>query len=332
MTLSEFLNEWHNDSPTIRVKTSGSTGVPKTMLAEKKRMEASARMTCDFLNLRSGDKALLCLPLDYIAGKMMVVRSLVRKLQLISIQPSRHPFANLSEAPDFVAMTPMQVASTFEIPDEMRIFRKTKHVIIGGGSIDAILEKKLMECPNAVWSTYGMTETLSHIALRRISGENATSWYSPLPGIEVSLSERSTLCIDASMLHDGILETNDIVELDASNGQFRILGRTDNVINSGGVKIQIEEVEERLHALCPSVQFMLTSCPDSILGEKCVLLIQKSTDEMAKKKIIHSIGELPRYWRPKSIVTIDALPMTETGKPNRAAAKALAIDSVQEPL
>ena len=107
MTLSEFLNEWHNDSSTIRVKTSGSTGVLKIMLVEKKRMEASARMTCDFLNLHSGNKALLCLPLDYIAGKMMVVRSLVRELQLISIQPSRHPFADLNEIPDFIAMTPM---------------------------------------------------------------------------------------------------------------------------------------------------------------------------------------------------------------------------------
>lgn len=324
MTLSEFLNEWQSDSTTVRVQTSGSTGAPKTMLAEKARMMASAQMTCDFLNLSPGDKALLCLPLDYIAGKMMVVRSIVRQLQLICVQPSRHPFAEVTDIPDFAAMTPMQVMATLENTDEMAKFCQTKHVIIGGGSINAELEQSLRKCPNAVWSTYGMTETLSHIALRRISGESATTWYSPLPGIEVSLSERGTLSINAPMLHDGTLETNDIAEFDES-GRFRILGRTDNVINSGGVKIQIEIAEERIRSQSPSIPFMLTSCPDPTLGEMCVLLIPKTTDETEKTNLLHSIGKLPRYWQPKKLIIIDSLPETETGKPDRAKAKLLAM-------
>ena len=168
MTLQDFISEWHNEAPTVKVRTSGSTGTPKEMLVEKERMVNSARMTCKFLNLKRGDKALLCMPVDYIAGKMMVVRSIVAEMELISVEPSAHPLAGLISIPDFAAMTPMQVARTFENADEMSIFQKIRCVIIGGGAIDHSLENKLKDCPNAVWSTYGMTETLSHVALRSL--------------------------------------------------------------------------------------------------------------------------------------------------------------------
>ena len=323
MTLQEFLAEWHSASPFVKVRTSGSTGTPKEMLVEKVRMENSARMTCEFLGLNHGDKALLCMPLDYIAGKMMVVRSIVAGMQLISIEPSSHPLSQLDTTPDFAAMTPMQVARTFENADETDIFRQIRCVIIGGGAIDHTLEEKLQSCPNAVWSTYGMTETLSHIALRRVSGPDASLWYTPLKGIRLSLSAESTLVIDAPMLHEGTLHTNDIVEMD-SEGCFRIIGRRDNTINSGGVKIQIEEVEERLHNACPSALFIITSRPDPVFGEAIVALLPKTTDEMAKKLFSQAIATLPRYWQPKHIIEVDSLPLTGTGKPDRAKAKAIA--------
>ena len=323
MTLQDFISEWHNEAPTIKVRTSGSTGVPKEMLVEKERMVNSARMTCKFLNLKRGDKALLCMPVDYIAGKMMVVRSIEAEMELISVEPSAHPLAGLISIPDFAAMTPMQVARTFENADEMSLFQKIRCVIIGGGAIDHSLENKLKDCPNAVWSTYGMTETLSHIALRRISGQSATQWYTPLEGIRISQADNFTLTIDAPSLHEGTLHTNDLVEVNDKK-QFRIIGRCDNTVNSGGVKIQIEEVEERLKASCPSTPFIITSRPDPVFGEIIVALLLKSTDKLKKKAFIEATLTLPRYWRPKHIIEVDELPLTETNKPDRAKARELA--------
>ncbi len=330
MQLTEFLTEWNSTRAVVRLRTSGSTGKPKEMLVEKKRMEASARMTCDFLGLTSQDKALLCMPLDYIAGKMMVVRSLVCGMSLLIVEPSRHPLANLKEVPTFVAMTPMQVRNTLETPDEMSLFCQIRNVIIGGSAIDASLEQRLRLCPNAVWSTYGMTETLSHVALRRVSGDNATLWYTPLSGVTLSQTSEGTLCIDAPKLHDGLLSTNDIVEMNAA-GQFRFLGRKDNVINSGGVKIQIEEVETRLleaismRYAVTEQSFMITASPDTIFGEAVTLLLPISLDEAMKSVILGSLDTLPRYWRPKRILDVPSLPRTTNGKLDRATAKLMAV-------
>ena len=239
MDLQDFLNDWHNGSPTVPVHTSGSTGAPKPLRVEKRRMEASARLTCDFLGLAPGDTALLCMPLDYIAGKMMVVRSLVRGLRLVSVKPSSRPLAGLDEAPVFAAMVPMQVACSLHCAKERRLLMGIRHLIIGGGAVDKALEKELRSFPNAVWSTYGMTETLSHIALRRLSGPDADSWYTPFTGVGVSLGADGCLVIDAPLVCDGTLHTNDFAELHPDGRRFRILGRKDNVINSGGVKIRM---------------------------------------------------------------------------------------------
>ena len=199
ITLEAFLEEWHNDSPYVKVQTSGSTGAPKPMLVEKRRMLASARRTNDFLGLKPDDTALLCMSLDYIAGKMMVVRSLERGLRLVSVEPSGHPLAsdNINGQLDLVAMVPMQVYNSLQVPEERERLKQIKHLIIGGGAIDEALAEELKDFPHDVWSTYGMTETLSHIALRRINGEEASDWYTPFPSVEVSLSEDGCLVIDA---------------------------------------------------------------------------------------------------------------------------------------
>lgn len=136
MTLDEFYAEWNNGSDKILVHTSGSTGTPKPMMVKKRRMEASATITCDFLKLKAGDTALLCMPLDYIAGKMVVVRSIVRKLKLISVKPSGHPLQGLTEAPVFAAMIPMQVYNSLNVPEEKELLMQVKHLIIGGGAVD----------------------------------------------------------------------------------------------------------------------------------------------------------------------------------------------------
>ena len=359
MTLEDFLSEWNNDSDRVLVHTSGSTGKPKPMMVEKKRMLNSARITCDFLGLKPGDSALLCMSLDYIAGKMVVVRSIERHLHLISVSPSGHPLKdiNLKDANGkdvngeitFAAMVPMQVYNTLQVPEERERLTHIRHLIIGGGAIDASLEKELRSLPGniAIWSTYGMTETLSHIALRRINGDEASEWYQPFDSVKISQTDEGCLVIDAPLVCAETLVTNDIVEIEpyiynkvenheevgkhnkVEKLRFRIKGRKDNVICSGGIKIQIEEVEALLkpHLEKP---FMIAKKKDEKFGEIAVLL----TEDEDLKKVEATIRRLlsgksddsnkssesksHKYWIPREYLHVDHLPLTETGKPKRS--------------
>ena len=316
MTVEEFLAEWHNDSPTVLVHTSGSTGKPKPMLVEKRKMLNSARITCDFLGLKAGDTALLCMSLDYIAGKMMVVRSIERGLRLITIEPCGEP--SWDDDIVFAAMVPLQVYNLLQTREGRERLMQIRHLIIGGGAVDAALEAELQTFPHAVWSTYGMTETLSHIALRRLNGAQRSLWYTPFDGVEVSRNDDDCLVIHAPAVHDGVLMTNDIVEMEGR--RFRILGRKDNVICSGGIKIQMEEVERLLQPHV-HVPYIITRAKDARLGEKVVLLTV-SEDVKAIREICQKV--LPRYWQPRELLTVACLPMTETGKTARREAERIA--------
>lgn len=328
MTLEDFLKEWNNDSDRVLVHTSGSTGTPKPMWVEKRRMEASARITCDFLGLREGDTALLCMSLDYIAGKMMVVRSLVRNLRLLVVEPCGNPLGvkRFEDGVKFAAMVPMQVWNSLQVPEERERLRRIGHLIIGGGAIDEALARELRDFPNNVWSTYGMTETLSHIALRRLNGNASSEWYTPFSGVGISQNEDGCLVIDAPQVHDGLLVTNDIVEIRETDGtvQFRVLGRKDNVICSGGIKIQTEEVERTLK---PHVRepFLITKRKDVKFGEIVVMMVEGQADRAALQHICQQ--HLPRYWQPRAFVFVDKLPMTETGKPARKRAEEMVRES-----
>jgi O-succinylbenzoic acid--CoA ligase len=336
MSLEEFLEEWNNDSPYVEVKTSGSTGEPKRMLVEKQRMRASARITCDFLGLKAGDTALLCMSLDYIAGKMMVVRAIERNLRLIVVEPSGHPlaeqicrewdlrsFRSLLASPnigeELAAMVPMQVYNSLQVPEERERLKQIKHLIIGGGAIDEAMAEELKTFPNHVWSTYGMTETLSHIALRRLSGPEASEWYTPFPSVSVSLNEEGCLVIDAPEVCKERLVTNDIAELATNNHSFRILGRRDNVICSGGIKIQTEEVERMLKAHL-RVPYLISKRPDKKFGEVVVLLTEGDVEET--KTVCEAV--LPKFQRPKAYIHVSEIPLTETKKPARRQAEVLA--------
>lgn len=333
MTLEDFFSEWNNGSDRVLVHTSGSTGKPKPMMVEKKRMLNSARITCDFLGLKPGDSALLCMSLDYIAGKMVVVRSIERHLHLISVPPSGYPLKDVDEEITFAAMVPMQVYNTLQVPEERERLTHIRHLIIGGGAIDASLEKELQALPGniAIWSTYGMTETLSHIALRRINGDEPSEWYQPFDSVHISQTEEGCLVIDAPQVCAETLVTNDIVEIEpyiynkVEKLRFRIKGRKDNVICSGGIKIQIEEVETLLkpHLEKP---FMLAKKKDGKFGEIAVLL---SEDEDIKRveatvrRLLSDESEKSsdhkkyKYWIPKEFRYVEHLPLTETGKPKR---------------
>lgn len=328
MTVEEFIGQWRDASPTVEVHTSGSTGAPKVLYVEKSRMLASARATCDFLGLKPDDVALLCMSVDYIAGKMMVVRSLERQLRLVTVPPSSHPLASpeLDDETlrriDFAAMVPLQIHESLQVPRERELLGKIRHIIIGGGPLDPALEQELSCFDNAIWHSYGMTETLSHIALRRVSGSDATPWFTPLPGISLTTNEENCLVIDAPHLCSQVLTTHDVVELEQDTQRFKVLGRIDNVINTGGVKIQMEQVEQ---ALSPYIHrpFIITKCPDAKFGEIVVMLLQGTSTDVAEVEAVCR-QHLPKYACPKCILTVDAIPLTPTGKPARQQAAHLA--------
>lgn len=326
--VSDFQAEWESGDALVWVQTSGSTGKPKPMQVEKKRMLASAHTTLSFLGLKPGDTALLCLPVKYISGKMMMVRAWAYKLSLWVVEPSSHPLAGLHQAPVFAAMTPMQVMQSLKVEAERELLRDIRQLIIGGGAIDPSLAAVLRDFPQAVWSTYGMTETLSHIALRRLSGREASDWYQPFDGVTLRLSAEQTLIIEAPAVCGQVLQTNDMAEINAE-GNFRILGRKDNVINSGGIKIQIEQMEEVIGTFL-TVPFQVSSVPHPVLGEETVLLLEclpvsvSSSVELLQQVQDVCARRLPRYWKPLRVIQVAQLPWTETGKPSRAKAKELA--------
>ena len=345
LELLVFLRTWFDDNPELEVKTSGSTGTPKVMSVSKERMMNSARLTLEFLQLKRGDRALLCMPLEYIAGKMVVVRALVGGLDLHVVAPCGHPLQKVAADLDFAAMIPLQVYNSLQKTGERARLAAVKQLIIGGGAIDAALEQELRSFPHKVWSTYGMTETLSHIALRRLNGPEASEFYQPFAQVKLSLSPEDTLVIEAPQVSAQTLVTNDIVVFN-DHGQFRIKGRKDNVINSGGIKLQIEELEEQLKALQPQWDFLISSQPHPKFGQVVVLLLTKRSlpselgelSDLSDPNELSELSEqssvcaflqtqlcaLTRFARPKRYLLVDELPRTGTNKPDRAAAQRLA--------
>ena len=330
-----FLREWFNDSPFMKVHTSGSTGTPKELTVRKEQMMQSARLTCEFLNLQPGDKALLCMNLRYIGAMMVVVRSLIAGLNLFVRPATGHPLADINESLKFAAMVPLQVYNTLQVSVEKERLQQTDILIIGGGAVDSALEAEIKRLPGAVYSTYGMTETLSHIALRRLNGASASEHYYPFSSVRLSLSSENTLVIEAPLVCDEVLQTNDMARI-YSDGSFMILGRKDNVINSGGIKIQAEEMdfdgrtvsakeaeelEKRLQSLI-DVPFVITSVPDRRLGQAVTLLIEGRLHLTAIEGRIQAV--LEPYYRPKYIRMVNHIPRTENGKINRAECRILA--------
>ena len=318
-----FLTEWFSDTPTVNVQTSGSTGTPKQMAVEKARMINSACLTCDYLNLKTGDTALLCMDLKYIGAKMMVVRALVAGLKLMVRPASGHPMQFLDQGVDFTAIVPLQLYNSLQTEEEKQKLAACKHILVGGGAVNNDLRQQLQSLPARFYSTYGMTETLSHIALQPLNGHNKPAHYYPFPGVSLTLSPEQTLVIQAPALCPQILVTNDVAQI-FNDGSFIILGRKDNTVNSGGIKIQIETDEDLLRPHL-NTSFALTSIPDIRLGEALVLLLEQNTDTDIKELQYQMRTWLPPYHSPRFIYRIKKIPVTETGKINRAACKELAM-------
>ncbi len=297
--VGDFLLDWFDSKSYIEMQTSGSTGNPKIIKVNKQAMVNSAIATGDFFDLHSGDKALQCLPVKYVAGKMMLIRAIVLGLDLDYVAPSSHPMKGMTDKYDFVAMVPMQAQNS------LKELQNVKKLIVGGARISSSLEKELMKLPTKVYETYGMTETITHIAAKRV-GEKM---FTVLPNVTISYDERNCLVIHApKIIAEETVVTNDLVELINEN-QFKFLGRIDNVINSGGLKILPEQVEQKLDGKLDR-RFFITSKEDKELGEKVILVV-----EGEKTEIKNSIFDvLDKYEHPREIIFLSEFKETENGK------------------
>ena len=320
-----FRDQWfRNTPPLFQIQTSGSTGKPKTIEISKEQLEASATMTGKALGLTNSDNALVCLNTQYIAGKMMLARAFTLGMTVYILPPVANPFKNTTKSLliSFTAMVPYQMKTTIEeSPDKIEVLNQMKAILLGGAPVGHQLEEALQKVEAPVYSTYGMTETVSHIALRRLNGSNASHAYTILPGISIGLDERSCLTIQGPVTKNTIITTNDIVKL-ISPEQFIWTGRMDNIINSGGIKIQIEELENSIskifNALKYNNRFIITGLPDNCFGTSVVLLIEGTFSEDQKNKLnIELIQKVSKYEMPKKIILIPEFPETVTGKIDR---------------
>jgi Acyl-CoA synthetases (AMP-forming)/AMP-acid ligases II len=309
-----FIADWLDGNDYVEVSTSGSTGKPKKIRVLKQHMVNSARMTCDALGLQKGDSALLCLSTGYIAGKMMVVRAMVGGLDLTVVEPSGTPLIDKDYI--FCAMVPMQVFNLAPSGHLVFTLNRISNLIIGGGAISSTLKKMIEPLTVTCYSTYGMTETVSHIALHRLNGSNRQHAYHPMPNVAVSLNEKGCLVIDAPLVTSSKLVTNDIAEV-YPDGSFKILGRLDNIINTGGVKVSPEVVEAKLSG-CAHVSFAISSVPDQRLGDMVVLVVEGAEDFIFNYRDV-----LLSYEMPKKIIHLGNIPHTPNGKVDRIALRKL---------
>ncbi len=307
--VNQFIEEWFNSADFIISKTSGSTGEPKTIEILKSKIKASAQMTGKFLNLQKKETALLCLSTATIAGKMMIVRSIELGLKLVIIEPCSNPFEFIDGGIDFAAIVPLQLSEILKQNPEK--LKSVRNIIVGGGSVSFEIEEQLKEKNLTVYQTFGMTETISHIAMRKI-GLHQEEHYSALEGNSFS-TEENQLIVHSSLLDDFPLKTNDCIEL-INAKQFIWKGRTDFVINSGGVKIQPEEIEKKLSKLI-NRPFFITGKKDVVLGEKVILCIESENAFQIKKSELESY--LSKYEIPKEIYIFNEFNYTESNKINR---------------
>lgn len=300
--LGSFLLDWLDDKETIQLTTSGTTGTPKVITIKKQSMVHSAIATGNYFNLHPQDKALLCLPARYIAGKMMIVRSMMLGLELDIMVPTSHLDDLLPhKIYDFVAIVPLQAENSLE---KLLQFKK---IIIGGAKVSDDLASKLKEIKSDIYETYGMTETITHIAAKKI-GE---AFFNILEHVSITTDDRSCLVIDVPSISDEKVVTNDIVTILNAN-QFKWIGRYDNVINSGGIKLFPEQIEAKLASKI-SNRFFIIGQPDDILGSRVVLVIEGEQFDIDATLF----DTLEKFEKPKEVLFAPEFVETETKKINR---------------
>ncbi len=315
-----FLEKWFDSSKYLAVSTSGSTGKPKTIELKKEFMINSAKATGDFFELTEGTTALLCLPLNYIAGKMMLVRAMVLGWHMDIIESNSFPLKGIIKNYDFSAMVPLQLYNSLENMD------KIKKLIVGGGLVSNELQSRILDLPTQIYATYGMTETITHIAVKPLNTSSlrgdmirqSLDHYTILPNIKIITDDRNCLVIEAPRVAEGEIVTNDLVEI-ISEKQFKWLGRYDHIINSGGIKLIPEQIEEKLSAVI-DCRFFVAGLPDEILGEKLVLILEIQNSKFEIENLndkLKKLETLTKFEVPKDIYMVKRFVETETKKIQR---------------
>lgn len=312
-----FLLLWVSEEEVMHLKTSGSTGEPKNIEVKKSTMIFSAQQTSEYFHFKKGEKWLMCLPAAFIGGQMILVRAILNDTDVFAVEPKIDLKEVIGEF-DFASMIPMQVKKYLSNKENLRI----KRILIGGASVPVSLEKSIdLENDSEYFASYGMTETVSHIALRKLNGNSHSDYFTGFKNILLGTDSRGCLTIYHKNYSEDVLITNDLVEFD-SHERFRVIGRVDNIINSGGLKIIPEEIELRISEVIPQ-RILLIGFPDEILGEKPVLLIEgieldKSTMLILKNYLSCN---LQKNHVPKEILFLNNFVETTNGKLDRNRTK-----------
>lgn len=309
-----FLESWFSKTKSITVKTSGSTGTPKAILLKKEYILNSALETGKYFNAFNKTKALLCLSPTYIAGKMMLVRALTLGWHLDIVAPKSNPLENLKNTYDFCAMVPLQLQNSIPFLSQI------KQLIVGGGPVSNVLIQKIQDVTCIIYATYGMTETITHIAVKKLNNYDFhPQYFTVLNNVNIYVDTRSCLVIDASNVSDEIVVTNDVVSL-ISDKKFKWLGRFDNIINSGGVKLYPEKIELKLAKQIPE-RFFVAGLLDDVLGERLIVVV-----EGKERAIDLNNSDLSKFEKPKDIFFVDKFVETTTEKIQRKKTLELIFD------
>ncbi|MEO0331923.1 MAG: AMP-binding protein [Bacteroidota bacterium] len=326
----KFAWQWLQGNTTFEQATSGSTGSPKKISIHRDQMIASAQMTIQALGLTQSDSSLLCLSAQYIGGKMMVVRSLLSDMDLIIVRPNSSPLLYLPFLPTFASLVPLQIQKLLERKASSQLNRM-KAIIIGGAPVNTLLEEQIANNLTVpVYSTYGMTETVSHIALRKLTPPNDSTYFEVLGNTQIMTDERGCLKIKGRVTQEKWLTTNDLVEI-KNDYQFRWLGRYDSIINSGGVKVSPEAIEKVLELILRQKnflgRFLVSSLPDEKLGERVVLLLEGNSfpNDLENAFLKDAAEQLSPYQVPKAIYYLPHFAETPTGKVQRDESRTLLI-------
>lgn len=324
----KFKEAWDSGQQSFTIHTSGSTGIPKPITFTRLQLIESAYLTAKTFDLQEGDTAFCCLSVDYIAGMMMLVRAFEIGMDLMIVEPSSDPFSgaekhlyllNSNRGKNFFAFVPLQIQTILEESDRfLDTLNSAKGIIIGGAGISESVHEQIQKIYAPVYATYGMTETLTHIAIKRINGLNQEDFFTVLDGVEIAQDERECLRVKSKSTDDEWIATNDIVEI-TGDGKFKLIGRFDNIINSGGVKIQLEKIERIGEEVLAGIQFhgrfFAYGVPDNILGQKLILVVESKKPLSNGNELGLSFSEkLSKFEIPKEIFFVEKMIETPTGK------------------
>ena len=310
----KFLEFWKSDKEILFVQTSGSTGKPKEIEIKRNAIINSAKATLDYFKIKENSKFHCCLPTKYIGGKMMLVRAIINKAEIVLTKPTKNVTSELKEKIDFSAMTSMQLENSIH----EKGFKHIKKLIIGGGPISNQLLEKIDDQPTKCYQTFGMTETVSHIAIRELKNSIIDNPYKCLNHVKILTNKNGNLIINSPKLNIESLTTNDLIQI-TGNKQFKYLGRSDNIINSGGIKVLPEILEKEIEKILKCKDFFIDKIDDINLGEKIIIVALKNLKKEKLKEALEEIND--QKIAPKSILFCNHFYYTSNNKINRKKSK-----------